>query len=269
MRMLRVIDSIEIYTKDAKRKCHFELGELYINMDSVVFVIEGEHKSFFENAINTIRNLKFDSEDMKKEISRYVPSVVKTFEAENSLIMIAKKTKDLVLLRDVLNYYNGQMDAKHVAWVLSSLYNLVCYFDFIKLAHNDISLDTYFISPEFHNGVLLGGWWYNSEFGKKILGVPARTFNLFPSDLHAKKGGDPRVDLDLIKAVGRELLGDFTGTKLLSMKAAPKPMIDWLRWESKGDAVGEYSTWKNEVIMASFGERKFTNMELKPEQIYL
>ena len=259
MRMLRVIDSLESYIEGYRRKHHFELGEMYITDTTVVFVIEGEHKKLFENGVNTIKNLEYDSDDMKKEMSRFLPSIVKTFEAENHSILILNKNPDLVRLRDLFDYFKGNLDPKHTAWILSSLYNLACYFNFIKLSHNDISLDTYFVSPEYHGGVLLGGWWYAVGFGKKMLGAPSRTFNLLPLDVKNKKGGDSRVDLDLIRTVGRELSDS---------NSVPKPMADWLKWESKGNAIEDYSTWKNEVIMASFGGRFFTEMGVTAKQIY-
>jgi len=274
-RMLRVIESLGEYTEDAKKRQIFELGEMYINENSVTFSVESSHRDLFENAVKVINGIKFASKRMEEEMSKFLPKIVKTFEIEDRLVMVLEKSPDLILLRDVSEYFKSKIDPKHVAWILSSLHNLVCYFGYSKFSHNDISMDTYFISPEFHNGSLLGGWWYSTELGKKMLAVPSRTYNLFPEDVKAKKGGDIKVDLDLIRAVGRELLGDPVGTKLSEMKAAPEPMISWLRLVTTGRPVDDYKIWKDVVIPASFGGRFFTRMDalfkaevLKPSDVY-
>lgn len=264
IRMLRVLESLEEYVKGAKKKHVFELGEMYINSTNVVFILENTYKSFFDNAVQTIKGFKYASDRMKEEVERYLPSITKTFEVEDRLCMILDKTSDLVLLKDVLDYFDGKLDPKHVAWILSSLHNLSCYLSYAKLSHGDISLNTYFISPKFHSGVLLGGWWYATEIGKKMIGVPSRTYNLFSKEVKERKEGDPRTDLDLIRAIGRELLGDSAGINV----SAPEVMKTWLRCITSGDAIKDYATWKNKIITAGFGGRYFTEMEVTPEQIY-
>lgn len=263
MRMLRIFESLDRYLENVAKEHRFELGTFFIQSNSVLFSIDDSHRVFFDNGIRTIKEFSYASEKMKLEVSRYLPSIVKSFEEDGRIILILRKTNDLVLLRDLLNYFEGVMDPKHVAWILSSLYNLVCYFHYSRFSHNDISLDTYFVSPEFHSGVLLGGWWYATGFSKKMLGVPGRTYNLLSPDILLNKGGDPRIDLDLIRAIGRELLGDPTGIKVV----APDAMKDWLRCETTGDAIRDYSVWRNEVIPNSFGGRFFTKMNVELNKI--
>ncbi len=59
--------------------------------------------------------------------------------------------------------------------------------------------------------------------------APALTVQYAPFDVINHQRGDIRTDLELIRALGRELLGDVTGARLAREKAAPPPMIDWLR----------------------------------------
>lgn len=264
MRMIRFKDSLDAYLAKVSKLHKIELGEMFINRDSVVFSLDKQHKDFFDNAVKSINAFKYANSKMKDEFSKYLPSIVKTFEEDNKLVMIVKKNEDLILLKDVFDFFKGKMDPKHVAWILSSLHNLVCYFNYSKFSHNDIAMNTYFISPALHDGALLGGWWYATEFGKKMIGVPGRTYNLLSSSAKNNKGGDIRTDLDLIRAVGRELLGDPEGVDV----EAPDAMKDWLRCETTGDALKDYSTWMNDVITASFGGRFFTKMDLDSSEIY-
>jgi len=262
-RFIRSELSIDEFIGEGSKHYSFELGEMYINQENVVFSLNKDHYDLFDNAKKMINGLKYKSDSMEAEISKYLPAVVLDFETETELVMIVKKPPDLILLKDVLAYFGGRLDPKHTAWILSSIYNILCYFKLEDIIHNDISLNTYFISPKFHSGAILGGWWYSSKTGAKLVAVPGRTYNLLPSDIKSSKISDSRVDLDLLRAVGRELLGDPTGANI----AAPEAMKVWLMGASSGDSFGEYSTWGSTVINESFGGRFFTDMELDPNKI--
>jgi len=250
---------------DKNSKYHaFELGEMYVNRENVVFSVTKDHRDLVDNAKKMIYGLKFKSEKMKEEMSKYLPAIILDTETDIELMLVLKKTTDSVLLKDVLKYYSGKLDPKAVAWILSSIYSLLCYFSLEKVSHNDISLNTYFISPVSHSGLLLGGWWYSSYFGDKMIACPGRTYNLLPSDVKVSKiNTDSRVDLDLLRALGRELLGDPTGVNI----DAPEAMKLWLMKESSGDAIDEYNTWSTTVINESFGGHFFTDMGLDPNKI--
>ncbi len=198
----------------------------------------------------------------------YLPTLRKIFETEDGcLCMMIDKSRDLLLLRDVLLYYKGHMPERHAAWIMSTLHNLLCYFEHAGLTHNDISPDTYYISPLYHSGALLGGWWYATEAGNRINKLNARSYGLLPPDAKVDRTADPRLDGELVRATGREMLGDITGVNLESMHAAPKAMIDWLRFVSTGDAIEDYERWGN-VLQDSFGPRKFVQMKLTADDLY-
>jgi hypothetical protein len=151
---------------------------------------------------------------------------------------------------------------------MSGLHNMTCYLDWADLSHNDISLDTYFISPKYHSGALLGGWWYTSKIGNKIIAVPNRTYQYMPMEVRKTKISSIKTDLELIRAVGRELLGDVTGTRLKQNEDIPKPLINWLVLPSPtGSAIKDYTLWQK-VLTDSFGPRKFVNMEVAAEELY-
>jgi len=246
----------------------FELGTMYIGDGMVAYLISDMYRDLFANARKVIRGFRYASDTMRQEVSRYLPRIASTFETKDGRLgMVIEKTSDLILLRDVLGYYKGRIPDRHVAWIQSTLHNLTCYLDYAGLSHNAISLDTYFISPQFHSGALLGGWWYAVPQGSKLLGVPAATFAIMPPMVKNKKVGSILTDLELIRLTGRELLGDRNGTRLLDMNAAPRPMVEWLRGAPSASAVEDYSRWR-QVLTASFGPPKFVEMALTADTLY-
>lgn len=246
----------------------FELGMMYVSDSIVCYVVEGVYRDLFSNAGKTIDSFKYGSDRMKAECERYLPKVRAKFEtADNRLGMVIDKTPDLLLLKDVLAYFEGKIPDRHAAWILSSLYNLACYFDFAGLTHNAVSLDNYFISPQYHSGAMLGGWWYSVPKNNKMIGVPKDIFSIMPPSVKNKKLGSIQTDLESIRLVGRSILGDSRGTKLLDMKVAPEPFVKWLKGVSAAKAVDEYSNWAK-VLEASYGKRRFVEMSLSREQLY-
>ena len=256
-----------------RKRRRFELGEMLIADSYVSYLVDAGHKLFFDNAVRKIGNFVYASDEMKQEVSRCLPILHKLFESQDGrFVMVLKKDPDLLLLRDVLDHYTeAGLPAeweRHVAWIQSTLHNICCYLEYAGLTHNDISPDTYFISPTGHSGALLGGWWYSERSGIKLLGVTSRTFNLMPLDVRNEKLADPRVDLELVRSVGRELLGDVSGMKLLSTNPAPEPMLVWLRHPSAGNARNDYRLWRDEVLPDSFGPRRFVELILKSDDLY-
>jgi len=252
-----------------KVKRKFELGEMYISDTVVAYVVDETNRDLFQNAEKVIKSFKYKSKGMEAEFSRYLPKIVQSFRTlDNKRVIVISKTKDLISLRDVLTYLDGTLDAKHVAWVMSCLHNITCYLSYHGITHNDISLDTVFMSPKHHSVALLGGWWYSRPFNEKLIGVTNRTYSLMPMDVKRSKVSEPRVDLELIRAVGRALLGDATGNRLLAMKVAPEPMISWLRLPGTGKAVKDYSKWMESVLMESFGKRRFIKLDVDAERVY-
>ena len=162
---------------------------------------------------------------MKDEIKRFLPEIHSELVTADRFVMVIKKTPDMLLLRDVITHFGGKLDPKHVAWVVSRIYNLTCYLKYAGIVHSGISLDSYFISPEFHSGALLGDWWYATETGKKLTALPGITASFCPNDVLKAKLADEKIDLEMTRVVGRELLGDIIGSKLLMDKAIPKALI--------------------------------------------
>jgi hypothetical protein len=245
----------------------FELGKLYICNSSLFYLVDKQHKPFYDNYIRRIENLKYASSDMKTEFTKYLPTIQSRFETAEFYGVIITKPTDVLSLRDVLSHFNGILPDRHMAWTLSSLYNTACFLDYNKLAHNGINVDNYFISPEFHSGMLLGGWWYTVGYGEKLTGAPKDVYDIMTLKTKSEKIGSYITDLDSIRQLGRELCGDRLGNKLLSSSAIPKALINWLQGGATKKPVEEYSAW-GKVLDSGYGKRTFVELKIDARDLY-
>lgn len=257
--------SYQIHYRKARE---FELGQMFLGDRIVAYVVDKDHSDLFQNALQVIHRLPCANPQMAAEIQPALPDIVRQIETEDRRVLVVRKTADLLLLRDVLDHFNGRLDARHVAWMISSLLHLACYFDYARLAHNALGVDAGFISPPQHRSALLGGWWYAVRQGERMRAAPAVTLQYAPGEVITRKCGDIRTDLELVRVVGRALLGDVSGARLARDKAAPPAMLDWLCLPASGAPLQEYQTWQGQVLKASFGERRFVRLDVSVNDLY-
>jgi len=256
------------YRLHYKKQHSFELGEMYIGDTNILFAIPKANHIFFENAHNTISKFKFANDTMKKEMTRWLPNIKYILPSHQYDYMLIGKGQDVVLLKDLFEFFKRKSPPpEHVAWIMSSLLNICCYLDYAKLSHNCISLDTVFISPRGHSAYLYGGWWWSKRVGTKITQVPARTASLMSSQQKNNKIATQSLDLDMVRAVGRELFRDLSGAGLYQRKEIPKPVSNWMTSTTSGVAVEDYRNWRK-VMEKSWGKPKFHDMKVKVEDIY-
>lgn len=252
-------------------RCHrFELGSMYVAGTVAAFVIDLAHADLVEAAERMIRKLDYADDRMRQQIAPHLPAspFAGAFRTAHAWVIVMRKRPDQLLLRDVLEHLGGRLHPRHVAWVVSSLLNLCCYFQHAGIAHNALSLDTCFLSPPDHSVAVLGGWWYAARLGERMTAAPASTIEWAPHGLLDRKRGDIRTDLELVRAIGRALLGDIGGSRLERDGAAPRAMIDWLRLPASSSPIDEYRTWRTQVLHDSFGARRFAELPLTQSDIY-
>lgn len=250
------------------KKESFELGQKYIGNSYVMWIFEKENNDLAQRMLNIIKGFKYPNDKMKKEISKNLPILKKEFYSGGKQVIIVEKSKDEICLKDLLNYFNNKIPPKHVAWILSCLYNLSCYLDYSKIMQGGISSENIFVNPNEHSLSLLGGWWYAHKDEEKLIALNKTAVDIAPPKIIDKRVADKVLNLEMIKLLGRELLGDKTGVYLLKDKDIPMPLIQWLRDASGKSAFKDYEFWQNYVLKNSFGVRRFTKMEVKPSDIY-
>lgn len=231
----------------------FELGQSIVGDDHVLYLLDS---SFVRMAVKP-PSFAYASDRMREEISKCLPQQTRIIPLTDGRALVQiDKTPDLLRLRDVVTHL-GTLDPKHAAWIVSSLMNLACYLSYAGLVHHDISPDTYFISPKFHSGALLGGWWYVRQRGERVRTLPRRTFNLLPFKVRVTKQASSLTDLELIRATARECLSS----------PAPEPMRTWLEGVGVGSAVEQYREWAV-VLERTFGPRRFVAMSINADAVY-
>lgn len=252
-------------------RCHrFELGSLYLAGTVAAFVVDREHADLVQRAERTIAGLDYANDGMRSQVAPHLPAYpfAGAFQTASAYVVVMRKSPELLLLRDVLDHFGGRLDPRHVAWVVSSLLNLCCYLQYAGIAHNALSPDSCFMSPQAHSVAILGGWWYAAGAGMPMVAAPASTLDWGPHDLLATKSSNIRTDLELVRAIGRELLGDIGGSRLAGDGAIPRAMADWLRLPASDNAIDEYRTWRTQVLHDSFGARRFAELPLTQSDIY-
>jgi hypothetical protein len=249
------------------RRHAFELGDLYVGRSVIVYLIDSAHRHFYERARRMAASFRFATPEMQAEVERYLPSVESAFVTADRLALVLKKPPEAVLLRDLLDHLGGRIDPRHVAWMISGLLSICCYLQFGGLVHAAISPDTLLVSPPQHSTLLPGGWFHAYEAGARIEMVPARSYESIPKSLLKDRVAAPRINLELVRATGRELLGDISGASLPWDKSLPRPMVDWLNYPSAGDAFTDYELW-HEVLKDSFGARRFVELPVREADVY-
>jgi hypothetical protein len=244
----------------------FELGDVYIGSLTVGWFIKREHEALVLNGLRAIGSIRFPDNRMKEQHQRFLPVVARTIETADGYLVLMNKTEDVVSLADLVTFL-GRMDPKHVAWVISSLLNILCFYEIIGLTHNGLTAGTVFVSPEHHAAFPLGGWWYAIKAKGVLKFLPPAVHAVAPTDAVASKVADGRIDLASVRAIGRAALGDPTGGRLQSATDVPKPLANWLRLPPPRRAIDDYDAWQK-VLKDSFGPRRFLELKIDTAAIY-
>ncbi|MDD5586206.1 MAG: hypothetical protein PHY92_04515 [Alphaproteobacteria bacterium] len=246
----------------------FELGTMHISPTTLTYVVWHEHADLFMNAVSVFGAFTFPDDKVKKVYAPCLPTDFRTYETPDTLILTLRKKPEDVLLRDLLPHMAKKDLARHVAWVMSRLHEMARYLDCSGIVHNAVTLDNVFASPSDHTIGLFGGWWYATPLNKLLKAVPAGTEEFLSDETLQTGMPDQKVDLEMIRAVGRELLGDRGGTRLPILKCAPEPMINYLRLPSSGDAQKDLEHWYQAVLPKSYGARRFIELKVRYSDVY-
>lgn len=250
------------------KRFDFELGVAYLSQTKITYVVRKEFADLVEHACKVIKTFHFPDDATREVMIRYLPTISGCYETADSVVVMIDKPADLIRMRDLRDHCGGKMDPKHVAWMISRMLNHTSYFEWAKLTHNDLSLDTLFVCPEHHTVCILGGWWYSMPVGDRLKAMPQRTINHASSEVMKKKLAALQTDPELVRLSARELLGNANGVHLMIDKSIPSTMVNWLRISSQGSAVKDYAIWRDKILPDSFGPRKFVKMEIKADQVY-
>lgn len=242
----------------------FELGTALLGDSFVLYLVRADQIDLFENGAARMSSLRYADASMRREMEKLLPAVIESFRTIDGerAILIAKGVDEFPA-EEVRRTLGGSVDPRHVAWMISGLLHLACYLSSQGMVHNAFSPSTCFISPSRHAVSLLGGWWYAEPAGNRLRALPPWSAMHATAEMLAAPRAETRFDLKLIRAVGRELLGDFC-----RHRATPAAMLDFLGGEGGGDALETYRDWIERVLPESFGARRFTSLSVDSDFLY-
>ncbi len=247
----------------------FELGTVYLGNSVIAYVVEKDFAPLAHRAEVAIKGLTFANDRMAAEMQPRLPQLKAAFDTERGQrVLVLGKPAGLIRLSDLIAHFGGKVDPRHVAWVMSDLLNAVCYLGaYRQIAHMGLSAETVFISPTKHVAAILGGWFYTAALDEPLVAIPERTDQLLPAVARNTERAIGSIDLELVRGIGREMLGDLSGTRLAHDTGIPAPLRDWLRLPSGMNAIEEYKAWP-ETLENSFGSRRFTELPVKASDLY-
>lgn len=248
------------YRFEAKKVRSFELGRLAIGDSYVAFMLGNAHTDLTMQGIRMIGSVRYPDAKLKEMHQKLVPEIAKVIDTSTEDVVMIKKRKDAVLLRDVLEHFNGAIDPRHVAWIVSRLLDICCFYEVIHMCHNGLSIDTVFVEPATHLAFPLGGWWYAVKRGEQLKSVPPETFAVMPYSVRTAKLAEQRLDLECIRGIARTCLGT-------DMSKVPQAFRDYVRLPAPKSPLADYEAWQ-QVLKDSFGPRKFVKLELTSTDIY-
>lgn len=246
----------------------FDLGTMHVGPTTITYVFDQTHADFAQTAEKTFKKLTFADDKMKQVFAPALPTTFQTYEARKGIILTIRKKPDDIVLRDLLPFMKGADFDRHIAWVTSRLQQMARYLDYIGIVHNAITLDNVFASPSDHTIGLFGGWWYAAQKDTPLIAVPQEAEPYLSEETLQTGMADPKLDLEMIRAAAREALGDRGGTRLALSKAAPAPMLDYLKFPSSGDAHADYQRWYDDVLPRSFGPHRFIKLDVRYDDVY-
>lgn len=248
-------------TQKYRESFSFELGTEYVSDSIVLYIFKKNYKKFFDNAVKRIQKICSGDKNspIMKEFYRYLPELLYSFEIiDGSFCIVVKKEKQIVPLSLILKHYNGSIPAEHVAWMISRLCNICCFFEHNAISHNGLTIENLYVNPDMHSIHVLGGWWYSTPINERLIGVPKFVYDVMPVKEKGQKIGATITDIETIKRTAMVLLGG---------QPAPKPMMDFLKSGSSNNAIEEFCKW-SKALEGAYGKRRFVPMGIAIDQIY-
>lgn len=243
------------YLFDAKYKTSF--GMAYVRNGSVAYVFEDEYlfliDLFKQNFIEYSDKLR-----KSKHFKNYEYSIFRIYPIRAPQnILILQLPKDFVPVIYLLNHFNGAIEPRIVAWIISRCFDISMLYRFMDKVANGFDLELLYVDLEEHRVLDLGPMLYSVGRNARLTALSSNTISMYPADCLYSKTAKSKCDVALIKALGIRLLGDSTYTGTLLSSSIPKALIQWLTSPALKDKLESYSEWQKDVLLNSFGARKF------------
>ena len=264
----------EYYTHIFQRVC-----DTYLNDEQILMVIPAlyeERYGFVSNFLEKVRAY-FDFWRGKQGWSDFqyaVPSIIKSFKIQDNsgYAFLLQKPCKIYPLREVLNYFNGRMNVRHVISIIKRLYLHACYFEIAGMTHNAICVDNIYFSPgnevlpghrysveDIRIVGLYGGWFFTTNKNEEVKAFPQEVSDCIPRQVKKNKHSTSEVDVLAIMKVARELLGDATGKNLFGVNSE---LCDWFNRDTCEENVLKDFSKFEQICKNVYGEPTFIDIDV-------
>ena len=206
-----------------------DIAKMYVARENVIFVFDAEHASYANKMVQNVQNLEYPAADVKNLRSCF-PIISGSWELQDGGVLVAIQRKESAFPLAVF----GALEPVHAAWIVSRMENICCVLEYNEVHHGALSVDSMFVDPFTHEGMLLGGWW-----------------NAGPKTGRFFEGSD----LKDLRRVARTIMG-------VRAVSAPKEFLSFLEERPKADAYTDFEAW-DRVIEKGFGGKRFMKMDAK------
>lgn len=253
----KTLEGKEVRMKYIKEEIN-EIGVVYIGKRVVVYEIGEDKRKYYDNYRKIVEGFRYGDEKMREEMEKYLPIGVKYKEIEGGALIIIDKGEEYIRLKDIIENYGERMTGRVMSWIISSLYNIVCYYEWSKKVQNGITEDNVYITMKNHASKIIGGYWYSGIVGERMIGCKKETYEIMPFKNKRDKENGYKTDLESIRLIGRKMMNKVREV----MKEYFKSVV------VNESAIEEYRLW-NKVLDKAYGKkREFVKMEVTNEEIY-
>lgn len=247
----------------------FRIGEMYVTEQYIIYIVEGQYEKYYKNYIEKTQHYSKPDKDIWEMVKYMLPNVERHFECtDGNFAIFVNKPCEMYSLREILEYFDGNLKAEYVASILTRLYYFSCYLGLVEITHNAITLDNIFFAPgrKVEKGEsytindmrivgVFGGWFFTTYFEEKIQGIPKEVNEIMPEECKKRGYSSFEVDELSIRSLAKELLGN-------EIKSAPEPFVDWVMSNKIAkDAYEEFCNWEK-VRKSSFKVHRFVEMDI-------
>lgn len=205
----------------------------------------------------------YANDNMQKEFGRYLPHIEEV-HAKAPHVYSVRKDSDTIPLHSAWEYSGKKIEAKTVAWMISRMLNLSCYFYTKNIVYNGFLIKNLYVEPTSHLIMPYGGWWSAHPYGQKPTLMDKEALNCLPKK--ALSGGTKsNTDLYLIKHTAIKLLGSPMPAS--KPKDIPSPLVKWLFDPITKDPIETYREWY-QVLQDSWGKRVFVPWNVASPHVY-
>lgn len=223
-------------------------AEVYVARKNVLYRFLSDGEALAERTRRAVAALQYPGADMRG-LAQFFPKISGGFPlADGSFLLALTKDPDEYPL-----CLFGRLSGRHAAWVISRLENLCCVLEYSGLVHPAVDAANIYVNPYMHTASLYGGWWLAAKHNavSSETGAPLKL----------------RQNLTGLRDTAAGLLGYEKAGRVPATGEIPKPLADFINSMPKATAYDDFAYW-DEMLIKSYGERKFIKMETDDEAVY-